>query len=321
MTGFTSTIPRRTREALRSSSGPRSSHKASQLLSRATAGCRGGPSRRGGPADPGVAATRRPLRRAGKPCRFRAHSPCGKPGDSDPDPAPGASRANPLRAECLGHSHTAPGRRPASHPSARAHSLPSGQSLISDGPETPPPPRGRERGRSAGRRPPGTSTRARTHAPAPPSLSARGSRGGGPASKARPLPGRRHLRPRPRAMFEKEKERARGRARPARPAAASPPRRRPPAPPLTRRPRDQCHCRRGRQHEEEQPGTRSSNRCFHGPAATACGPARPLPRLSKPASPHLPRRGGGLAPALCNCSGAARPLAAGSRRPRLPAVC
>lgn len=293
---------------------PGSSHKASQLPFQAAAGWRGGPSRRARPADPGVAPTRRPLRRSGKPWRFRAHSPRGKPGDSDPDPAPGASRANPLRVGRPdgGRPHTplpAPTRSPEGSPPSQTG-------------RTQPLPRGAESG--VGCRPPGTSTRAPTHTPAPPSLSARGSRGGGPARKARPLPGRRHLRPRPRAMFEKEKERARGRARPARPAAARPPRRRPsapPAPPLTRRPRDQCHCRRRRQHEEEQPGTRSSDRCFHGPAATACGPARPLPRLSKPASPHLPRRGGGLAPALCNCSGAARPLAAGSRRPRLPAVC
>lgn len=85
----------------------------------------------------------------------------------------------------------------------------------------------------------------------------------------------------------------------------------PAAPLLTRCLRDQRG--RRRQHEEEQPGTRSSGHCLHSPAATACGPARPGRRLASTslASPHLPCRGGGLASALCNCSGAASPLAAG----------
>lgn len=150
----------------------------------------------------------------------------GRPGGSERTPrpgsflrplgparGPGAWRTNSLGVRCLGQRHAAPrGNRGA------APALPVSASLTPSGPRPAPirspegspgpwtaspdatsPRRASSRG---GCGLPGTFSRARTHASAPPPLPARGSRGGGQTRKARP--GCRHLRPRPRAMFEKE---------------------------------------------------------------------------------------------------------------------
>lgn len=223
-------------------------------------------------------------------------SPLRKPPSTQTPPgAPGASRSSPLCVGCRGPRHTAPRRAAGSSPSSTSpgqpHALrPSTRASRSPegrpGPRTAPPDAtlqgSPERGRppAAGHVHSHSNTRLRPASAPRPRLAWRL-----PGQKAQPGPRRRHLRPRARAMFEKE-------GASQRPGPARAPRSRPPAPPpLTRRPRDQR--RRSGQHEEEQPGTRSSGRRLHGPAATACGPARPPPRLYKPClapPPQPPRR-------------------------------
>lgn len=296
VTGFTSTLPRRTKETFRSSS-------RLLLLTQSFAApfpkpLAGAAVPLGGvhPADPGVLITRRPSHCSGKPWRLRARPQRGKP---TPTPTPpralGASRNNPLGVGCQGQRHTAPQRRrQGAVPTrpGRATLLPlrprplAPQRAAPDlGPlrPTPPPQGSRDQGQppAAGHVHPRSDTRPRP---------ARGSRGSSPARKARPRPGRRHLRPRPRAMFEKEKERARGQARPARPAIAHHPRRAAahPSLPGPASPPPPPSARGGTAGDAEQrpPPPWSRRHCLWP------GPARPPPLLSKPrlAPPPPPRQ-------------------------------
>lgn len=236
---------------------------------------------------------------------------------SDPNPAsgPGSLAQQPAWGGV-------PGTTPHSSLEGEAGSRPNSASPghpQASGPAPIPSPEGSPRPRadatSPGGQKPGPDTGCRSRPPTLghtpparlPSLPAARVAAGRPG-KPGPGPGAATCAPGPAPCLRKRRSEPEARPGPRAPQSPTTPA----APLLTRRSRDQRR-RRRRQHEEEQPGTRSSGRRLHGPAATACGPARPGRRLALAslASPHLPRRGSGLASALCNCSGAARPLAAG----------